>query len=60
MRRNFIESSYQSTNIGSDKKIFTREKHYDISKDGQPRKIYSKNANEGDFGVNSDVKTRSS
>jgi len=33
-------------------------KQYEISKDGLPRKIYNKNANEGNFGVNSDVRTR--
>jgi len=29
----------------SDKKIFTRQEQYEVSKDGQSRQIYNKNAN---------------
>jgi len=43
--RNFVERSYQDTRIVSDKKIFTRQEEYEVSKDGQSRQIYNKNAN---------------
>lgn len=60
IRRRFVGNSYRNTNTISDMKVITRRDKMKYRKMvNQDRLQSEKNANKGNFGVNSDVKKRS-